>query len=443
MLEPRHKAEYAVARQRKNALPKYLELNPHNRTFYYRHPGMPGKANLGKDVEGAVRMANALNSRYRIQCEQEAARIEASVDCGGATFANAFGAFTEKYIVDYRLKSSTAQLLRQRRRRLAERLGSIHVSMITTQMLREAVSTGSQFEQTKLKTLLLRFFRYAKSTGTYASHVANPVDDLFVDPLPHKRRQRITIEQFNAIYGAAPQWMRWLMTLAFHLALRRVDLVNLRFDDVVGDRIISPIRKTDTQAREIEATSVDFPIHPDVRRVILEARRSSLRVGRCPFIVHREPERTTKRARDALEAGRLTHPAQVLPDYASKAFDKARRCAVENTDLFDGLGTREMPTLHEIRALSSHLYAKAGYQVSAVQELMAHTDPDMTRAYQKGHARKVLRVDMMLPFNVPRTEMPKADDGIREERAVYRLAMRPYRQEIFPENSLTENQRAA
>jgi hypothetical protein len=74
---------------------------------------------------------------------------------------------------------------------------------------------------------------------------------------------------------------------------------------------------------------------------------------------------------------------------------------------------------------------------------MAHTDPDMTRAYQKGHARKVLRVDMMLPFNVPRTEVPKADDGIREQRAVYRLATRPNRQEIFPENSLTENQRAA
>ncbi|MEX2125102.1 MAG: hypothetical protein WD795_14500 [Woeseia sp.] len=45
--------------------------------------------------------------------------------------------------------------------------------------------------------------------------------------------------------------------------------------------------------------------------------------------------------------------------------------------------------MHEIRALSSYLYAKAGYEVSAVQDLMAHTDPDMTRAYQKGHARKV------------------------------------------------------
>jgi integrase len=59
---------------------------------------------------------------------------------------------------------------------------------------------------------------------------------LFVDPLPHKRRQRMTIQQFNAIYSVAPQWLPWLMTLAFHLALRRVDLVSLRFDDVAGDR---------------------------------------------------------------------------------------------------------------------------------------------------------------------------------------------------------------
>jgi hypothetical protein len=99
--------------------------------------------------------------------------------------------------------------------------------------------------------------------------------------------------------------------------------------------------------------------------------------------------------------------------------------------------------LHEIRALSSHLYAKAGYQISAVQELMAHTDPDMTRAYQKGHARKVLRVDMMLPFNVPGVEAPGTDDGVREERTVYRLGMLSNRQEIFPENSLTKIRRFA
>jgi integrase len=295
---------------------------------------MSGKASLGKDEREAIQLANALNARHRIRCEQEAARLEASIDVDAVSFAEAFGAFVEKYIVDYRLKSSTAQLLRQRHRRLAEALAETQVPMITTPMLREAVAVGSQFEQSKLKTLLLRFFRYAKSTGMYPSHLANPVDDLFVDPLPHKLRQRITIEQFNAIYMAAPQGLRWLMmTLALHLALRRIDLVSLRFDDVVGDRIISPVRKTDTLARDIEATSVDFPIHPDVRQVIRESRTSSLRLGRCPFIVHREPEQQTTRAAHALAAGRMEHRAQGIhqgprdggrPDKSLRRFGQAR-----------------------------------------------------------------------------------------------------------------------
>ena len=67
----------------------------------------------------------------------------------------------------------------------------------------------------------------------------------------------------------------------------------------------------------------------------------------------------------------------------------------------------------------------------------------MTRAYQKGHARKVLRVDMMLPFNVPQAGAPGDDDGVREERAVYRLTRLSNRQEIFPENFLREKRRAA
>jgi integrase len=129
---------------------------------------------------------------------------------------------------------------------------------------------------------------------------------------------------------------------------------------------------------------------------------------------------------------------QVLPDYASKAFYKARDLARDQTRLFDGMSVRQMPTLHEIRALSSHLYATAGYEVAAVQELMAHTDPDMTRAYQKGHARKVLRIEMMLPYRVP-----QPDNAVREQRAVYRVGAPPQGQEKFPENSLIRNGVAA
>lgn len=125
----------------------------------------------------------------------------------------------------------------------------------------------------------------------------------------------------------------------------------------------------------------------------------------------------------------------MLPENASKGFNKARELAAERTNLFADLSTGEMPTLHEIRALSSHLYARAGYAASAVQELVAHTDPDMTRAYQKGHARKVLRVEMLRPLSVTAED----DEGVREDRGVYRLEPAAARQEIFPENFLAEN----
>ena len=77
---------------------------------------------------------------------------------------------------------------------------------------------------------------------------------------------------------------------------------------------------------------------------------------------------------------------------------------------------------------------------------MAHTDPDMTRAYQKGHARKVLRVEMMLPYRVPQPQpqpQPQPDNAVREKRAVYRVAASPQGREKFPENSLTGNGVAA
>jgi hypothetical protein len=56
---------------------------------------------------------------------------------------------------------------------------------------------------------------------------------------------------------------------------------------------------------------------------------------------------------------------------------------------------------------------------------------------------KVLRVDMMLPFNVTTAELPGADDGAREERAIYTPTMLSNRQEIFPGNFLTEKRQAA
>lgn len=65
---------------------------------------------------------------------------------------------------------------------------------------------------------------------------------------------------------------------------------------------------------------------------------------------------------------------------------------MERTNLFDGLAARELPTLHEIRALSSHLYAKAGFEVAAVQDLMAHTDPGFRHTQSLEEIQRLTRL---------------------------------------------------
>lgn len=425
-----------MPRGNSNGLPRYLTLHRPNQTYYYKNPAMRRKANLGKDLDPAIRLASSLNRSYAIEHVRDIERVEAAIDVGAVPFGPAIEAFVDKYSADYRLKFSTRQRLAQRRDRLAMRIGDVQLPNITTEILRDSIHHDSPFEQAKMRTLLRRFFQFAKSRGEYPQHLPNPVDDLFVDPPSRKKRQRMTLDQFAAIHAEAPEWLRRMMVLALHLALRRVDVVNLRFVDIVGDRIVSPIRKTDTDARDIEATSVSFPIHPNVRAVIVAARESSIRSGRCPFIIHRVPERRTRRSMDALAEGRTEHPAQVLPEYASKAFARARARAVRNSHRFDGMTEHELPTLHEIRSLSSHLYARSGYATSEVQDLMAHTDPDMTRAYQRGHARKVLEVDMMLPLDVLKVIDSAAaqKDEVRECRAAYVTSSAESK---FSQNSLT------
>lgn len=113
-----------MARTRTNALPKYLELNPRNRTYYYRNPSMSAKANLGKDLDRAVRLACSLNSRHRAHEQQESARIEACLDLRGERFNTTFASFIEKYICDYRLKPSTARRVHQRQKRLQSSLAT-------------------------------------------------------------------------------------------------------------------------------------------------------------------------------------------------------------------------------------------------------------------------------------------------------------------------------
>jgi len=119
-----------MGRLRQDNLPKHLYRHPLNHAYYYKNPGMPKMANLGKDRTAAVQLAKVLNTRYRTQLERRAIRAEAAVDVDSPAFEAAVEAFVEKYIADYYLKQSTADLLRQRRKRLVRPIGDVQCVVV-------------------------------------------------------------------------------------------------------------------------------------------------------------------------------------------------------------------------------------------------------------------------------------------------------------------------
>ncbi len=76
------------------------------------------------------------------------------------------------------------------------------------------------------------------------------------------------------------------------------------------------------------------------------------------------------------------HWTKVEERYLTRAFKDAREAAGCYADWIDA----EMPGCHEVRALSLHLYKKAGEDG---QKIAGHAIEGMTRNYQKDHAEVI------------------------------------------------------
>lgn len=365
-----------MARKRTNQRshwPAHLSDNGQG-TFYYHRPGFtPQKVNLGADPVLAIKRAKVLNSRFDAMAAADDADIFQGLQLAAPAADDALHEFTEEWILERGLKASTAKLLRTRSARIGAALGTQPVSVITTQVLSQALEPFSPFEHSKARAHLVNFFRWLRARGDYPAMAPNPASELLTRRLPPKRRARLTLPQFRALYRAAPDWLGDLMLICLHTTLRRDDLVNLRFEQVDGEYLETHVRKSEGRVGGPARLRIWLP--PTVHARIDDARERAAHRGDCPFVINHLPRSVTKLAVETKE-----HHSQVLPHFASQQFKKLRDvCGVT------GPAGTTPPTLHEIRALSSHLLAQAGHARGDVQTLMAHTDEEMTAWYQAGH----------------------------------------------------------
>lgn len=333
-----------------------LELNvyadkkgPGQTYYYYLHPIDHWRESLGKDREAANRTARALNSALEksgIDPSQRAPVIRGE---------------TVDQIIDEFLPIKLAQLKpggsRKTGKNFIMRLRSLFqkrpIRALSVREMSDSMESLADSSYIKMRQMLIEVFDFALSRGYLPHNYGNPASVLATRREPKPKRERLTLDQFKAIHAKAEPWLQIGMELMLITTLRPSDVVNLKFDQVIGGALYTEIRKVQRFLR--------FELREADQLIIARARDDVL----SPYIVHRMPLRKGRRLSKL-----KTHPTQLTVDQMSRAFSEIR-------DELQ-IGGEHPPTLYEIRSLASWLYQQQGINP---RELMAHTDQDMTDHY--------------------------------------------------------------
>lgn len=290
-------------------------------------------------------------------------------------------------------------------RKLAKDMQHTTINRVTLMDLQKYWDSFSGNAQRSRRAEFKRFFNHLITRELCPTLICNPftTDDskaqVAMRAKPAKARLRLSTEQFWQIYNKAGEmgltFLQTAMGISLTTTMRRSDICDLRFDDhVIGAHLRKQINKSHAQLSQAEFKadpsnlSWNLEKQPILRKLINQAKESSLMHARCPHIIHFKPERRIK-------GDNRQHSHQVLPDYLTRAFADAR----DACGCFANLPTKARPSFHEIRSLSSHLYKKTygNDRIKEVQVLMAHTDEKITKHYQQGHETHWTEIDLTLP----------------------------------------------
>ena len=247
---------------------------------------------------------------------------------------------------------------------------------------------------------LYQLFQFAGHQG-YIS--VNPVAITLAKKEAKKIRQRHTLEGFNKILKAAEgdPFLHRAMRIALYSLQRRDDLVRLHKVDNKVDLTRNSITILQRKTRNYKnPVWIEIDMGSELRAAVEECLRSPIL---CPYLIHRRPGKMPKK-------GQLTklHPFAVTPAYLSKEFTRVRDACGAYADM----KPEERPTLHELRALGTHLYEQAGYSDEYIMALTGHAKMETLDRYKRDHAvtsaRKVsagisgAQLQALFPQNSPK-----------------------------------------
>lgn len=351
---PRNKAN--------RGLPQNLYFDARRGTYRYRRPSDGKWFQFGTDRAKAIDAAKQLNLTFM----QGADLVSKVQGLASDSFSSFLDTYEREVLPPRELAKGTLDLYAVRLRQFRKAFEGKAVDEITIRMVAELLDSLTPRAANQARALLIDVFNHAAAKGLCPDNPAAST----IAKIEKKQRRRHTVDGLRAIREKSPAWLQNAIDLALITAQRRTDILAMKFEDVRDGYLYVVQQKT---AKASDAAWIRFKVTPELQAVISHCRDNVP----SPYLIHRRPERKKQK-----QAERKEHWTKIEERYLTRAFKDARDAA----GCYAGWSDEEQPGFHEIRALSLHLYKKAGKDG---QKIAGHASEEMTKNYQRDHAEIV------------------------------------------------------
>lgn len=347
----------------------------------YRHPITGKYHGMGDDKAKAIIAARKLNEL-----------LVPSIDLVSRVIGEiTFGTFATEFLENKRRKDGKAIAKNTKRAYVnylnrCEEWSDLSLSSITLFMTNALLDELPASTSIGCRSFLGELFDVAISKGLVDDNPAKQT----IKRYRTKQRKRHTLEGLTAIRMASPLWLQNAIDIAMLTTQRRVDIVNMKWSDIADGYLhVAQEKTTDDPEDEFEflegAGYVRIKVSDELQKVL----------DRCkdhissPFIIHRAPKKKHGRPLKVEKE----HWTQIDDQYLSHQF----LAAVKRSNAYPNYIGRQIPSFHEIRALSIFMHKKSG---KSAQQLAGHTTARMTEVYASGHeiAWNDVNIGISLPF---------------------------------------------
>jgi len=240
-----------------------------------------------------------------------------------------------------------------------------------------ASELGRKLSANTYNKYLVLFRRMWKVLKKPACLTSNPWLELNNRLLSTHSRRELTVEELVRVCGSVSGEMRTLFAVGIYCGLRLGDAARLDWGNVDLIRRVVRVVPSKT-ARRADGKTITIPLHPSLLAILAETQPDK-RIGRVmPKI-----------------AALYDHDDRTLAKRIKKVF---KACDIETNCKVDGRSKMAVEVgFHSLRHSFVSLSANAGANLAAVQAVIGHTSPAMTRHYLHADQNNIKNAVALLP----------------------------------------------